>query len=375
MRKNRWRIGVGAAILAASFFVAPLRADAAGGVKISKNTFPDKAFRSYVSENVDANSDGVLSAKEIKKTTNMFLRHLDIKSLKGIEYFTELTDIDLRGNKLTTVDFSKNKKLEGLDLGSNKLKSLDVTGNTELKSLYLRGNALKSMDISKNTKLEFFDMLGTKVQTIDISKNVNLTYFGCDVAKLDTKKNPKLEELVVRDGGLTSLDLSMNPELEYLAASGNKIKTLDISKNPKLVKAYNYGVTYRDKKMGTLSYGKAPSGLEVDKSVKIIADGRWKKADGKWYFIKTDGKKQTGWKKIAGKWYYFKTKTGIMASDEYINGYRLEKSGVWKYKAKASWKKTKKGWKYSDKKGWYAKNQTLSINGKKYTFDKNGYMK
>ena len=38
-------------------------------------------------------------------------------------------------------------------------------------------------------------------------------------------------------------------------------------------------------------YGKIGD-LEVDKSTKIIADGTWKKADGKWYFIKTDGKKQ-----------------------------------------------------------------------------------
>ena len=375
MRKNRWRIGVGAAILAASFFVAPLRAEAAGGVKISKSTFPDNAFRTYVSKNVDINGDGVLSTNEIKNTTTLFMRHLDIANLKGIEYFTELTYIDLRGNKLTSVDFSKNKKLDTIDLGSNYLKSLDVTKNTELTSLYLRENDLKSIDLTKNTKLEMFDMLGTKVSTIDISKNVNLKYFGCDVAKLDTGKNTKLEELVVRDGGLTSLDLSKNPKLNNLAVSGNKIKKLDISKNPKLVNAYNYGITYRDNTNGKLNYGKAPAGLEVDKSVKIIADGTWKKAGGKWYFIKTNGKKQTGWKKIAGTWYYFNPKTGVMASSEYIDGYYLSKDGAWKYKARASWKKNKKGWYYSDTKGWYAKNQTMKIDGKKYTFDKNGYMK
>jgi len=374
MRKNRWRIGVGAAILAASFFVAPLRADAAGGVKINKSTFPDKAFRTYVSQNVDANSDGVLSAKEIKKTTNMFLRHLDIKSLKGIEYFTELTDIDLRGNKLKSVDFSKNTKLQGIDLGSNDITSLDLSKNTELTSIYLRGLDLKTLDLTKNVKLEYVDMLGTKMTTIDLSKNVNLKDFLCDIEKLDVSKNTKLESLIIRDGGMTALDLSHNPKLTMLAVSGNKIKKLDISKNPDLIKCYNAGINSSLSEKKKTIYGKIGN-LEVDKSTKIIADGTWKKADGKWYFIKTDGKKQTGWKKIAGKWYYFKVKTGIMASDEYINGYRLEKSGVWKYKARASWKKTKKGWKYSDKKGWYAKSQTLTINGKKYTFDKNGYMK
>ena len=99
----------------------------------------------------------------------------------------------------------------------------------------------------------------------------------------------------------------------------------------------------------------------------------WKKSGGKWYYLDlTSGQMVTGWKQISDKWYYFKT-SGIMAAKEYCKGYWLNTDGTWTYKAKASWKKNSKGWWYGDTTGWYAKNQTLTIDDKSYTFDKNGY--
>ena len=38
---------------------------------------------------------------------------------------------------------------------------------------------------------------------------------------------------------------------------------------------------------------------------------KWKKADGNWYFMNSEGYRVTGWKKISGKWYYF-DKEGVM---------------------------------------------------------------
>lgn len=122
-------------------------------------------------------------------------------------------------------------------------------------------------------------------------------------------------------------------------------------------------------------------------------DTGWQKADGKWYYCLSDGKAVTGWKKIDGRWFYFYDdcvmatgwnqidgKTyylrpgGSMASKEYINGYWLNSDGTWTYKDRASWKQDDKGWYYKDTSGWYAKNQTLRIDGKDYTFDKEGYL-
>ena len=118
----------------------------------------------------------------------------------------------------------------------------------------------------------------------------------------------------------------------------------------------------------------------------------WKKIGGKWYYMNNQGVMQTGWKQISGKWYYFQSSgamvtgwkkisnvtyyfkpSGAMAAKEWCSGWWLNANGSWTYQYKASWKKNARGWWYGDMSGWYAKNATITIDGKRYTFDANGY--
>ncbi|MBP5254126.1 MAG: N-acetylmuramoyl-L-alanine amidase family protein, partial [Lachnospiraceae bacterium] len=99
----------------------------------------------------------------------------------------------------------------------------------------------------------------------------------------------------------------------------------------------------------------------------------WKKIDGKWYYFSDSGVMcSIGWVTIGGKEYYFK-KSGEMAASEYWDGRWLNSDGTQTYPYVAQWKKNSKGWWYGDTSGWYAKNATYKIDGKSYTFDKNGY--
>lgn len=63
-----------------------------------------------------------------------------------------------------------------------------------------------------------------------------------------------------------------------------------------------------------------------------------------------------------------------MASNEYIQGYWLDKSGKWSYKARATWKKDNIGWYYIDSNGWYAKNGKHIIDSTSYIFNEAGYL-
>ena len=98
----------------------------------------------------------------------------------------------------------------------------------------------------------------------------------------------------------------------------------------------------------------------------------WEEIDGTYYYFRSSGAMVTGWQEIDGVYYYFKS-SGAMAANEYCDGYWLDASGKWTYKAKAEWKQDSKGWYYQDTNGWYAKNGTWTIDGKDYNFDAQGY--
>ncbi len=56
----------------------------------------------------------------------------------------------------------------------------------------------------------------------------------------------------------------------------------------------------------------------------------WRKESGKWYYYKTDGKKQKGWLKLDGKWYYFDSNYAMVTGTKKIGTktYTFNSSGV-----------------------------------------------
>ena len=73
-------------------FCVPLTA-AAQDIEINAENFPDENFRNWLL-NQDYGKDGVLTKEEIKNVTSIYVSNRNIKSLKGIEYFVALTDLD-----------------------------------------------------------------------------------------------------------------------------------------------------------------------------------------------------------------------------------------------------------------------------------------
>ena len=92
----------------------------------------DSKFKNYCIESFDANHDGKISAEEAASVKIMNCENKGITSLKGIEYFTSLTYLNCRNNKLTSLDVSKNTQLVELWCDYNNLTSLDVSKNTLL---------------------------------------------------------------------------------------------------------------------------------------------------------------------------------------------------------------------------------------------------
>ena len=103
--------------------------------------------------------------------------------------------------------------------------------------------------------------------------------------------------------------------------------------------------------------------------------GKWhKNTKGWWYADQSGWYPKNQWQKIDGKWYYFKA-DGYMAAEEFVSGWWLNKDGAWTDNTKYGWHKTARGWWYGVSGGWYAKGKSYTIDGVKYSFDKQGYLK
>jgi hypothetical protein len=124
----------------------------------------------------------------------------NIQSLKGIEFFTALTELSCYGNQLTFLDVSQNLALETLSCYGNQLTMLNVTQNEALKTLSCYNNQLAALDLTHNTALEMLICYNNQLTSIDLSNNTALTGLSCynnKLTKLDVKQNTELTTLYI----------------------------------------------------------------------------------------------------------------------------------------------------------------------------------
>ena len=245
MRKRKW----GAALLCAALLAALLPAAAqAEGVTIDETNFPDAAFREYVERVCDSDGNKVLSAEEIGKVESMMLvagwtTVSKITSLKGIEYFTALTELYCSNNALTELDVSKNTALTDLNCANNALTALDVTQNTALTRLNCYNNALTALDVTQNTALTTLSCHSNKLTELNVTQNTALTSLICQnnaLTELNVSKNTALTNLDCSINKLTALDVSQNTALTTLACHHTALTELDVTKNTALTNLYCY---------------------------------------------------------------------------------------------------------------------------------------
>ena len=209
-------------------------AEETDGVAIDTVNFPDDIFRQYISDRFDTDKDGFLSDWEISQNIPIDLNESGVQSLKGIEFFTELTYLSCYGNQLTSLDISNNTALTDLICFNNQLTSLDISNNTALTFLWCDNNQLTSLDVSNNTALTYLRCSDNQLVSLDVNNNIALTSLISDnnqLTSLDVSNNTALEELVIGDNLLTSLDVSNNATLNHLACNDNQIASLDVSQN------------------------------------------------------------------------------------------------------------------------------------------------
>ena len=131
---------------------------------INSSNFPDSVFRDYVSS-FDTDSDGALSYSEIAQVYEMNLSGLGISDFTGIEFFTELTDLNCSFNPIINLDVSHNNKLANFICYGCSIKRGSVRCN---------GFTINGLDLSKISNPQEMTVEGSSF--IPNNKTMHYTY-------------------------------------------------------------------------------------------------------------------------------------------------------------------------------------------------------
>lgn len=229
-------------------------------------TIEDANFRDVLKLWVPDAFDGDLMNPKhpsVLALTDLSVRSSNISSLQGIEYFTNMRNLDVAYNNLTKLDVSMLSKLNTLAIGSNSsLAELNVVGlsklesisgyidwsnnyNYSLKSINLAGlTALKSLNLRYYQGLENIvnGQEAVNLQDLNLENCQNLREFN--FANMDSLKSVNVSYCY----NLTSIDLSGCRKLTSLSASGSssssssKLTDVDLSDCESLssVSIYNH---------------------------------------------------------------------------------------------------------------------------------------
>ena len=271
---------------------------------INEYSFPDSAFRIYISKNIDKNSDGTLSSSEIATVKTLNVNSVGIADLSGIEYFTSMTTLYCSSNKLKYINLEKNTSLVNLYCSGNSfdagsvpctgftVSGLDMSRVTTVSGGKISGNTF--IPDAKATSLTYqysckngitanftVNFKQTHARTGSDGKCTNCgvqVYYAKVVSKSITSYHYTLQDAIDYAEGCSenvTVSLLANVSGNYLIESGNFTidnNTLYIAnwnENPTL-KITGGNVTFKSAVIYNMSVGTA---LQIDGGVVSIQDG------------------------------------------------------------------------------------------------------
>lgn len=223
--------------------------------------FIDERFQAYILETYCENRDQIQSS-DVERIVSLQLANQRFSSLKGIEHFTSLEELDCSFNSLTELDMSHNIHLKELNCNKNEIHSLDLSNNGRLEIVDCGFNRIRKLDVSQNTMLSKLDCYWNIISELlldqnpqlkelncsynslfdlHLDQNTQLTYLECAnnyLISLNIKNCSLLTEIRCNHNHLTHLDVTANPALESLRCFHNHIRELDLSHNAHLAELY-----------------------------------------------------------------------------------------------------------------------------------------
>ena len=200
---------------------------------INEDNFPDDNFRNYI-KTYKAGGRDVLTVEEQRKVETIEVEGKNISSLKGIEAFPNLKELNCGNNSIQKLDLRQNPELEKLICNKNQLTQLDLSKNPQIYHLNCSENQLKQLDVSNLKELLTLDCSHNDLEQLDVKNSKILVALNCSANQLteldaDVTHKPNLERVECQNNQLTSLILGQNKLLKKLNCAHNQLTQLNLN--------------------------------------------------------------------------------------------------------------------------------------------------
>ena len=236
----------------------------------TEERFPDEKFRNFLKNESDYfRCPGVLTYEDGLEYEELLPSTQDIADLTGIEYFTGLCSLDCSGNKLKTIDLSKNTMLINIDCMLNQISGSDMdffvnhlptTTNGSLYVYYNKDQSLPEANEMTPEQVAVANGKGWTVKVYDVTIGRNgdwratggFWHFTEERFPDENFRNylidcyeyacpgvltleDDVDEIAPEDQGIEDLTgIEYFKTMSSLCCSFNKLTTIDLSNNPKI---------------------------------------------------------------------------------------------------------------------------------------------
>jgi len=192
---------------------------------------------------IDSNNDGFIQITEAQQVSYLKISHSSIRFLNGIEFFTNISELNCSGNSVNDMDFQSLTNLRILSL-SGLIYSLNVQGLTNLTNVTIAGTYIQSLDFHGISSILRLTLNNNILNYLNVNGLINLNFINANnnnLSSIDLTGLTSLNSLNIRDNNLTTLDLSGLINLSTVNCDGNLLTNINMTGLTNLTNLYCSG--------------------------------------------------------------------------------------------------------------------------------------
>ncbi|MCK7589146.1 T9SS type A sorting domain-containing protein [Subsaxibacter sp. CAU 1640] len=225
---------------------------------------PDQNFKNaLIAAGIDSNGDNQIQVSEAEQVTNLgsYMIGQSISSIEGIEFFINLTQLNVAGNQLTTINgvgLENLTNLTNINCIGNQIESIDITNFPTLYTLWCSDNPLSEINLGASDVFSYLLCSNTLLESIDFTTLPNGSALVCDNMPLLASINIKNGADISGCCGNWYLQFDNCPNLNYICADESELYIAEY-----LANVYGYTSLTIDSNCGNLGVPEVDTNGEI----------------------------------------------------------------------------------------------------------------